>query len=183
MTLSRSFTNVANLSGGGIQFSGWTLGVALRIGTGFLTPSARDERIRLIVGGNAGTPATADNDALGVVGFGWELQSTATATEWRVFAHNGTTFSTSAWSSFDPTLSGLGSPLYFAVISNGAGTITGYHAPLGSRTLSTITLTGGPTTGGNATNSFVDLVSVASSTGAPSGLACMLWDGELIARL
>jgi hypothetical protein len=182
-TLSRSFNNVANYSGGGIRFGNWTLGVATRIGINSNSPSARDERIRLIVGGNAGTPATADNDALAVAGFGYELQITATAFEWRIFAHNDTNFAASQWSSFDPSGTALGQPLYFSVISNGAGTITGYHAPTGSRTLSTITLTGGPTTNGNATNSFVDLVSVASSTGTPVALAFALWDGELIARL
>lgn len=180
VTVSRGLNNT---SGGGIRFGGFVIGGATRVVYNLNSSSgALDNRIRFIVGGNGGTPATADNDALSVVGFGWEIRSVVGGQEWRLFAHNGTSFTGGAWQSATVSSFTL-VPVYLSVVSNGSGSVTGYFAVEGSRTLSSSTISGGPTTSGNATNNYVDFVVVNSSTGTPVSVSNVgLCEVQIICR-
>jgi len=175
-SISRGLHQVNGFTGGGIQFGNYILGAAIRFFWNQTTLGANDGRSRLIFGGNGGTPATADNNALSTVGFGWELQNTTTAQQWRLFAHDGTNYVTGAWNNF----TNLSRPYYISVISNGNGTITGYFGEDGSRTLTTATLSGGPTSTTTSANSFLDLASANSSTGTPATLAFGVSDVQLL---
>jgi hypothetical protein len=178
-TLSRALTTVSSYSGQGIAF-GRKLGVAVRF---FVGQRPTDHLIRMVVGGNAGVPATSDANALSSVGFGWESRNNGGTQEFRLFAHNGATYSAnSAWQSLGWVSDSLYNAAYIAVYSDGAGTITGFYGNNGNRNLSTITLSGGPTTPGNATNSYVDFLLVNNSAGSGVGYSATLIDSMLIVR-
>jgi hypothetical protein len=171
ITLTQGLSFAPNLTGGGIRYGDYTLGVAVRWFWGDTSAVDRGGVVRLIVGANGGTPATADANALSVVGFGWEARNTlADGSEWRLFAHDGTNYTAGSWNAFDGFTTTL-RPFYIAVISDGAGNISGFLGNGGSRALTTIAITGGPTGNGNSTNSFVDFVAVNPSTGTPSSIA------------
>jgi isocitrate/isopropylmalate dehydrogenase len=69
----------------------------------------------------------------------------------------------------------LSTRLYLSVISDGAGNITGSLGSLGSRTLSQITTTGGPTTSGGSTQALID-IHVANSASGTSSLTANFYD-------
>jgi len=122
-------------------------------------------KVRLIVGGDGGVPASADADALGVVGYGFELARNASnQITMAAFRHNGTTFLKGT-----PVVTGLTdvtcyqSYSTFVITNDGSGTITAQFKT--GRTINaTSTVTGGPTTSGLSVYSYVDLVSVSGST-------------------
>jgi hypothetical protein len=66
-------------------------------------------------------------------------------------------------------------------MSNGSGTITASLGVNGSRTLSTITTTGGPTTTGTSAQSFIE-VHVANSASGTLPLAAALYDAMFYAQ-
>jgi hypothetical protein len=178
-TLGRGLSTAPVFSGGGITFAR-KMGVATRffIGSRNLSP-----RIRMVIGGNGAVPATADADALSVIGFGWESRLNGTTQEIRIFSHNGTTYSTSpSWQSLGATGDNLYNSYYISIYSDGTGNITCYYGINGTRNLSTITLSGGPTSAGNSANSYVDLVLTNSST-ATSNYSIILTDAMLITRI
>ena len=160
MSIARGLTSVTSFTGGGINFS-----VPLSVGwIGALNISGTTHCARIVVGGNGGVPATADANALTVRGFGVEFGWQNSRIECRLFAHDGTTYSTSAWNG---AAIGAYSGLTSVVLkSNGAGTIYLYASNSGRPSLTpTLTLTGGPTaTGGE----YVDIVAVATATGSPT---------------
>jgi hypothetical protein len=182
-TLGQGLSTYSTYSGGGIGFGGRRIGVATRFFIGIRSPN---NLIRLIVGGNGAVPPTADQNALSNNGFGWESRFTGTNEhEVRLFAHNGTTYSTSSWQSLSTaTVSGdwLYNAVYISVVSNGAGLITCFHGLNGNRNLSSFTLSGGPI--GNAPNptSYVDLVCVNGATPA-NGWSIGLTDAMFITNL
>jgi hypothetical protein len=178
-TLGRGLSTAPAFSGGGITFAR-KMGVATRffIGSRNLAP-----RLRMVIGGNGAAPATADADALSVIGFGWESRLNGTTQEIRIFSHNGTTYSTSpSWQSLGATGDNLYNAYYISIYSDGAGNITCYYGINGTRNLSTITLSGGPTGAGDPTNSYVDLVVTNSST-ATSNYSIILTDAMFITSI
>jgi hypothetical protein len=154
-------------SGQGIAFSR-QIGVSARVIV-TLEAGTVGSAARLVVGGNSLIPATSNNDALSAVGFGVELSYIAAASrvQWRPFAHNGTTYVSGTYQNLTDT-SLIGIPLSISVISSGAGSVTAYVAENGSRSLSSQTISGGPTTNGTAANSYLDLVAINSSGTVPT---------------
>jgi hypothetical protein len=168
-SIYRCLTTVPSITGTAIDFSK-KMGVSLRCMSTLAIGSDPNSRARIIFGGNGGVPATADANALTTRGFGLEMGNpTSTGHSGRLFAHNGTTYTTGAWF---PLWSGNPAgvyPLTFILTSDGAGTITLYYslAWAGSRSnLSTTSISGGPTvmTGSLA---WLDIVAVNPSTGTP----------------
>ena len=154
-------------SGQGIAFSR-QIGVSARVIV-TLEAGTVGSAARLVVGGNSVIPSTSNNDALSAVGFGVELSYIAAASrvQWRPFAHNGTTYVSGTYQNLtDTSLTAI--PLSISVISSGAGSVTAYVAENGSRTLSSQTISGGPTTNGTAANSYLDLVAINSSGTVPT---------------
>ena len=180
-SVARGFSTIPSYSGGGIAFGFRKIGIACRLSIGATSYSITDPRVRMVIGGNGGVPATADANALSVVGFGWEYGSSGSAHQWRLFAHNGSAYVTSAWQSMSPMTLEVITPFYLSVYSDAVGNITGYFGAPGSRSLSSVTMTGGPTTSGVLANSYADLVVVNSTTGT-STLSAALTDCLIIAR-
>ena len=133
--------------------------------------------IRLIVGDPGGSAAVAPRfggqDALVARGFGAEIfYSTAnTRQEIRLFAHNGTSYVTSAGVAFPNAFTGMHTVL---VSSDGLGTIKlfaftssgSFAAP--QRPTLYATLTGGPSGNFNLGGSFITVVCVNEGTVAPT---------------
>jgi hypothetical protein len=170
MTVARGLNNLS-FSGNGIRFF-------LPIGGAFLIyagcfPDSSEKSFRIIFGGNAGVPAPADSNALSTMGFGMEIKYESGSPKWRLFAHNGTTYTTSpSWQTFPGNPSSLGDHVACVIESNGAGTISarvgyGYGPNADLRNAAVHSITGGPTALGDLTNSYVDLVAVNPTTGAP----------------
>ena len=178
-TIAQAF-NQASASGGGIRFN-YPISVASV--AGIHCGTATTSKARLVVGANGGVPATADANALAVVGFGVEFQYYASEqAECRLFAHNGTTYATSAWSG--AVAGGLNRMTAFIVTSDGAGNIALYLSTAtgaAGRPSSTalLTLAGGPTTQGNTTNNRIDFIATNDSTGSPSASIATLFSALL----
>ena len=68
-----------------------------------------------------------------------------------------------------------------SVVSDGLGGITGYIAIGGSRTLATLTTTGGPVGSGSAPQGYIDACVVNSAAGTTSQTA-LLQDWQFIAQ-
>ncbi len=115
--------------------------------------------------GSDQTPVADGVDATTYRSFGVEIKSRGTSRDWRVYGHNGTTMTYSAWTNTGLTTDILALPLYLSVISDGAGNVTAYLGSNGSRTLSTITTTGAPTATGSSAQAFVDCHVVNSASG------------------
>jgi hypothetical protein len=164
VSLTNGFgTHPTNMSGGGITFNR-QIGVAVRL---FFSLPNLNSLTRMVVGGNAGVPATADQNALSARGFGWEVRRNGTPYEVRLFAHNGTTYSTSSWQSLETATASsdwLYNAVYISVVSNGAGLITCFHGLNGNRNLSSFTLSGGPQLPSAFANNSADLVVVNTTT-------------------
>jgi hypothetical protein len=162
-TINRSLNQAAEITGVGINFS-LPSAIAVRL---MLNLSDTIHKLRLVVGGNGGVPATADNDALAVVGYGFEVGLNASNfLTIASFRHNGTTFVKAT-----PTVTTLTNSthddqfLIFVLTNNGSGTIT-TEMKSGRTVLFTSTQTGGPTTSGISANSYVDLVAVNGASSA-----------------
>ena len=131
---------------------------------------------RLIIGGNAGVPATIDNNALTARGFGVEFIFQNSGIEARLFCHDGTSYSTSGYVSGVATTGGGIS--YFLFGSDGLGNIFFDFTNAGSNSFTStnnfiakpsraLTLSGGPT-GSAGGNGHYDIVAVNSSANAPT---------------
>ena len=162
-TINRSLNQAAEITGGGIDFSNPTA-IALRL---MLNMSDTIHKLRLVVGGNGGVPATADNDALAVVGYGFEVALNASNfLTIASFRHNGTTYVRATPTVTTFTTSTVSSQFFtFVLTNNGSGTIT-TQMKTGRTVLFTSTQTGGPTTSGVLTNSYTDLVAVNGASSA-----------------
>jgi hypothetical protein len=135
-------------------------------------------RVRFIVGANNSAPAASGSDAISARGFGIELRRNGSNTEWRVFAHNGTTYTASSWSTL---LSGsliTTAPSTIAVYSDGVGNITGYFGSGGAKATTTITTSGGPTATGDAADTYIAFEAINGTT--PAGqIDTQLFDCQL----
>lgn len=176
-SLARGVNSFPSASGSGIRF-GKKVGVSIAFNFAMSSFTDVNNVFRLIVGSNQ-TPAADGADPITYRGFGVELKSRGTSHDWRLFAHNGTAISYSAWTNtgmaaFTP----LASLTTLAVESDGTGNITGYLGLDCTRTLSTLTLTGGPTTSGTSAQSFID-VQVANSASGTQSLRCEGYDAKI----
>ena len=178
-TLAQSF-NQTSSSGGGIRFN---KAISVAGVAGIFCGTSATSRTRLVVGGNGGVPATADANALAVVGFGVEFRFlSGEDCECQLFAHNGTTYATSGWSG--AIAGALNRITAFIVASDGAGNIAlylSYGTGAAGRPSSTaiLTLAGGPTTQGNTTNNRIDWIATNDSTGSPSASIATLFSALL----
>ena len=176
-TLARGVNSFPSASGGGIRFAK-RIGVSIAFNYSVSGFTDNNNIFRLVVGSNQ-TPAVDGADPITYRGFGVELKSRGSSHDWRLFAHDGTSISYSAWTN---TGMSVGAPIAIlstlAVESDGAGNITGYFGGDCTRTLSTLTLTGGPTTQGAAAQAFVD-VHVANSASGTASLRCEGYDAKI----
>ena len=175
-SLYRGVNVIPGFTGGGILFQ---YDMAFSV-LGCINAGNGGSGIRFIVGGTGGVPTYWDQDALLKQGFGLEFRYLASGSEARLFAHNGTAYSTSNWTGTN--VGGQFQTLcQFIVQSDGAGNISAYIStaqgqPPRPSTAATLTLTGGPTTTGPASAHYVDIVAVTNSTGggiAASGAAVL----------
>ena len=157
----------------GIDFSkrlGFMLKIGYRSFSATLDPSPtslNSTYLRVYMGGNGGVPAVANANALTNRGFGIEVTDIDSCADgcaqdqFRIFCHNGTTYSTSAWFNL-PTQGSFGGTI--GVVSNGAGTITAFYgSDINRPTIVGSSLTGGPTTSGPNTLNWLDAVVVNSN--------------------
>lgn len=178
----------------GIDFSK-RLGFMLKIGYKSLNftlssspTTVNNTYLRVYMGGNGGVPAVANANALTNRGFGIEVTDIDFCADgcfqdkFRIFCHNGTTYSTSAWFDF-PTFPQGSFGGTIGVVSNGAGTITAFYGSDVNRpTIIGSSLTGGPTTSGPNTLNWLDAVVVNSN--APtfsSGMEVTIQNAMIIA--
>jgi len=176
----RGITTPPGLSGAGINFAS-KLGVSiiLWLGNSVATDNLNIFRLRF---GSDNTPVADGVDAVSYRGFGVEIKARGSTHDWRVYGHNGTSITYSAWSNTGLTTNTLQSRIYLSAMSNGAGSITASIGINGSRTLGTITTTGGPTTAGTSTQAFVEC-HVANSASGTSTLSAALYDAIFYAQI
>jgi len=162
--IGRGLNSAPGLSGAGIYFSK-PIGLSCNISK--FAANDESNRIRIIVGTGTGAPAASGDDPISDDGFGVEIKRNATHTQWRVFAHNGTTLTATTFANL---YSGTRlQPQTLAIYSNASGTITAYYGNYGADSFSTITTTGGPTgTGASATSRAAIEVANSSSGTATS---------------
>jgi hypothetical protein len=176
----RGITTPPSFSGAGINFAS-KLGVSiiLWLGNSVATDNFTIFRLRF---GSDNTPVADGVDAVSYRGFGVEIKARGSTHDWRVYGHNGTTITYSAWSNTGLATNTLQSRIYLSVMSNGAGSITASIGINGSRTLGTITTTGGPTTGGTIAQAFVEC-HVANSASGTTTLSAALYDAIFYAQI
>ena len=177
--IGRGITTVPSLSGAGINFAS-KLGVSiiLWLGNSVATDNLNIFRLRF---GSDNTPVADGVDAVAYRGFGVEIKARGTSHDWRVYGHNGTSITYSAWSNTGLTANLLQTRIFLSVISNGSGTITASLGVNGSRTLSTITTTGGATTSGTSAQTFIE-AHVANSASGVTTLSAALYDAMFYAQ-
>ena len=177
--IGRGITTVPSLSGAGINFAS-KLGVSiiLWLGNSVATDNLNIFRLRF---GSDNTPVADGVDAVAYRGFGVEIKARGTSHDWRVYGHNGTSITYSAWSNTGLTANLLQTRIFLSVISNGSGTITASLGVNGSRTLSTITTTGGATTSGTSAQAFIE-AHVANSASGVTTLSAALYDAMFYAQ-
>jgi hypothetical protein len=177
--IGRGITTIPSLSGAGINFAS-KLGVSivLWLGNSAATNNLNIFRLRF---GSDNTPVADGVDAVSYRGFGVEIKARGTSHDWRVYGHNGTSITYSAWSNTGLNANSLQSRISLTVMSNGAGSITASIGINGSRILSTISTTGGPTTAGTSAQSQVEC-HVANSASGTLPLAAALYDAIFYAQ-
>ena len=164
--IGRGLNSAPGLSGVGIYFN---KPIGLSCNIAFFTANNESNRVRLVIGTDTSAPAAAGDDPISDNGFGVEIKRTATHTQWRVFAHNGTSFTAS---SFTNLYSGTRlHPQTLAVYSDSNGNITAYYANYGADSCITITTTGGPTGTGAHATSRVAIEAANSSSGTSTSKA------------
>jgi len=163
--MNRGLNQIPSITGGGIAFS-QPISIAIKLAAYFENTTTK---FRLIIGGNSGVPATADNDALSAVGYGLELAiNGSNFFTIAAFAHNGTNFvkaTPTVTSLVNSASSAVAQFATFTVSSNGSGTITAQYKT-GRTVNSTSTTTGGPTTDGTSGNAYVDAATVNGASNA-----------------
>ena len=177
--IGRGITTVPSLSGAGINFAS-KLGVSIVL---WLANSAATDNLNIfrLRFGSDNTPVADGVDAVAYRGFGVEIKARGSSHDWRVYGHNGTSITYSAWSNTGLTADLLRTRIFLSVMSNGSGTITASLGANGSRTLSTITTTGGPTTSGVSAQSYIE-VHVANSASGVLSLSAALYDAMFYAQ-
>jgi hypothetical protein len=177
--IGRGITTVPSYSGGGINFAS-KLGVSivLWLGHSAATDNLNIFRLRF---GSDNTPVADGVDAVTYRGFGVEIKARGTSHDWRVYGHNGTSITYSAWSNTGLNANSLQSRICLTVMSNGAGGVTASIGINGSRTLSTISTTGGATTSGTIAQAFVEC-HVANSASGTLPLSAALYDAIFYAQ-
>lgn len=180
ITIASIVTTVAPNSGAGIDYD---CPLALAVFGSFNVTDA-NHLIRIIVGGNSGAPAAASANAISGRGFGVEFSFQNSRVECRLFCHDGTTYSTSAYNGAQ--IAENFGMTNLIVSSDGIGNISldaSFKAtnsfasqegmPVPSRIL---TLTGGPTgfaSGGAGGGGYIDIAATNSATNAPAaGATC-----------
>ena len=149
------FNDISGYSGAGTDYSR-ALGASIKVG--FFISGQNSASVIFAVGLASTSGVFADADPISNYGFGVEFRrGSGSVYEWRVFAHDGTSFSASTFTSTGITYSV--DPRTIAIYSDGAGNITAYTAMYGSTSYTTATTTGGPTaTSGTSTSTnFVGL--------------------------
>jgi hypothetical protein len=129
-----------------------------------------DARARIIFGGNGNVPANADSNALTSKGFGIEFGVISGQYSYRLFAHNGTSYTTSnSWQTAPGLIFFFERPCAVILDYNGSGGVIsarvscGFGVGLDLRNATPHTITGGPTTLGGG-NPFVDCVVVNTNS-------------------
>ena len=168
--LARGLNSSPGYSGAGIQFQR-EIGISLNMT--LVTAGTEVNVFRIIAGTGSGAPAAAGTDPISDDGFGVEVRYDGTNTEWRVFGHNGTTLTASAWT--DLYTGYRLNPQMFAVYSDASGNVTAYTANQGGNTYTTITTTGGPTTAGASATSYASAECVNSSS-VTTSTRCKIYD-------
>jgi hypothetical protein len=167
ITVGRGINNISVFTNQSIYWGQYLAGAFLFSGT---LPNS-DARIRIIFGGNGAVPANADSDALSDRGFGIEFRDNSGTRQFRLFAHDGTTYTTSpSWQTITSNPPINDRPCAVVIESNGAGTVTarvqaGWGPSLDLRNATPHSITGGPTTNGGG--SFVDCVVVNPGVAVP----------------
>ena len=180
ITIASMVTTITTTSGAGIDYD---CPLSLAVFGSFNVTDA-NHLIRIIVGGNSGVPAAANADAIAGRGFGVEFSFQNSRVECRLFCHNGTTYSTSAYNGAQiAEISGITNLI---VSSDGIGNIAldasfkatnSFSSQEGMPTPSRIlTLTGGPTgfaSGAAGGGGYIDIAATNSSANAPAaGATC-----------
>jgi len=176
-SLYHGINDATALTGQGIRFSQSITAAAV------LSVIPRTNSVvRLIVGGNGGVPAKADADALAVRGFGVEFEVDPSGFKMRLFAHNGTSYTNSAYT--EVIANSSFPPQHVIISSQTNGVISLYHSiavlksPPRPSTTPLLTLSGGPTSG--VGGGYVDLVAVtASNTATPVQAAALFYSGMI----
>jgi hypothetical protein len=169
ITVGRGVNNIPVMTGSAIIWNRYLAGAFLFSGT-LQNP---DVRIRIIFGGNGAVPANADSDALSDRGFGIEFRDNSGTRQFRLFAHNGTSYTTSpAWQTVPGNPQLWDRPCAVVIENSGTGTISarvqaGWGASLDLRNVTPHSITGGPTTFGGG--SYVDCVVVNPGAAVSQG--------------
>jgi hypothetical protein len=176
-SLYQGINDATSFSGQGIRFTQSITASAI-----LSTLPRTNGVVRLIVGGNGGVPAAANADALAVRGFGVEFEVDPSGFKMRLFAHNGTSYTNSAYTAGIANSSVP--PQHVIISSQTNGVISLYHSigviksPPRPSTTPLLTLSGGPTSG--VGGAYVDLVAVtASNTATPTQAAALFYNGML----
>jgi hypothetical protein len=175
-TIARGVTTVPAASGAGISFAR-PLGVSIILFLGLSSATDNGNVFRLRFGSDQ-TPTPDGSDPVSYRSFGIEIKARGTTHDWRVYAHNGTSITYSAWANTGFPINLSGTRIYASVISNGSGSIAGYLGSDGSRSLSQLTISGGPTTTGAAAQAFVD-VHIANSSTTITGAGAFVLDAMI----
>jgi hypothetical protein len=171
ITVARGINNISFMTGQSIYWQRYLAGA-------FLFSAAMQDpgvRVRIIFGGNGAVPANADSDALSNRGFGIEFRADSGTGPYhfRLFAHNGTTYTTSpSWQTIAGNPPIWDRPCAVIIENSGTGTISarvqaGWGASLDLRNVTPHSITGGPTTFGGG--SFVDCVVVNPGAAVSQG--------------
>jgi hypothetical protein len=177
MTFARGINGSPPLSGAGINFSK-KIGVSIVAVIGLSVFTDNLNIFRLLVGSNQ-TPALDGVDATSYRSFGVEFKARGSSYDWRVYGHDGTSITYSAWTNSGLTAAEpVVAVIMIAVESDGVGNITAYLGYNGTRTLSTISTTGGPTTSGISTQAYID-AHVANSSSGTTTLPAAVYDAVL----
>ena len=165
-TLARGVSAAPNVTGTGINFNK-KLGISIAFTTGKSNFTNTGNVTRIVFGTNQ--TATADGvDPLSALGFGIEFRANGSSHDIRVFGHNGTSISYSSWVNSGCPSSVASAVHTLGLESDGAGNLFGFFAVNSSRTLVTVTGTGGPTGTGTSANSYVDVQSCNSASSTTS---------------
>ena len=165
-TLARGVSAAPNVTGTGINYNK-KLGISIAFTTGKSNFTNTGNVTRIVFGTNQ--TATADGvDPLSALGFGIEFRANGSSHDIRVFGHNGTSMTYSSWVNSGCQSSVASAVHTLGVESDGAGNLFGFFAANSSRTLVTVSGTGGPTGTGTSANSYVDVQSCNSASSTTS---------------
>jgi hypothetical protein len=135
--------------------------------------------VRLFYGWGYTYP-NADSNALTAKGFGMEITSNGTNHVFRVFAHDGSTFSASSWVSFGDGNASLYNRMV-SVETDGSGNITGYISQEnGAASFYTATLSTSLSGTASGANAAVALVAVNNASGSPTGFITQISDAKIM---